>query len=56
MTSVIARPVTAENFARYGRVYDLAGDTDPNVTWTKGDGWNDGFTRTPLIDGSAISA
>ena len=52
MTPVRARPVTVENFARYGRVYDLAGDADPNVIWTQGDGWADGFTRTPLIDGS----
>ena len=52
MTPVVARPVTAENFARYGKVYDLAGDADPDVIWTKGDGWDDGFTRTPLIDGS----
>ncbi|MDW9476471.1 hypothetical protein CN198_30415 [Sinorhizobium meliloti] len=52
MTPAVARPVTAENFARYGRVYDLAGDADPGVIWTQGDGWNDGFTRTPLIDGS----
>lgn len=49
--SIFARPVTAENFARYGKVYDLSGDADPKVTWTKGDGWRDGFTRTPLIDG-----
>ncbi|MGD9481549.1 ureidoglycolate lyase [Shinella sp. G-2] len=52
MTPVRARPVTAENFARYGRVYDLADDADPNAIWTQGDGWADGFTRTPLIDGS----
>lgn len=52
MTPVRARPVTAENFARYGRVYDLADDADPNVIWTQGDGWADGFTGLPLIDGS----
>ncbi|WLS10498.1 ureidoglycolate lyase (plasmid) [Shinella sumterensis] len=51
MNAVVARPVTAENFARYGKVYDLAGDADAEVIWTKGDGWNDGFTRTPLIEG-----
>lgn len=50
--TVVARPVTAENFARYGKVYDLAGDADPGVVRTKGDGWLDGFTRAPLIDGS----
>lgn len=52
MIPAVARPVTAENFARYGKVYDLSGDTDPGVIWTNGDGWDDGFTRTPLIDGS----
>lgn len=50
--TIVARPVTPENFARFGNVYDLAGDTDPQVIWTNGDGWNDGFTRTPLIEGS----
>lgn len=50
MIPVVARPVTAENFARYGKVYDLADATDAGVVWTKGDGWDDGFTRTPLID------
>ncbi len=52
MTPVVARPVTAENFVRYGKVYDLTGDEDPGVIWTKGDGWDDAFTCTPLIDGS----
>lgn len=50
--AVVARPVTAENFSRYGKVYDLTGDIDPQVIWTAGDGWRDGFTRTPLIEGS----
>ncbi|WDZ81091.1 ureidoglycolate lyase (plasmid) [Ensifer adhaerens] len=49
--TVLARPVTAENFSRYGRLYDLTGDADPKAIWTVGDGWRDGFTRTPLIDG-----
>ena len=52
MTAVTARPVTPENFTRYGKVYDLTGDSDPAVIWTTGDGWRDGFTRTPLITGS----
>ncbi|MBD9523379.1 ureidoglycolate lyase [Ensifer sp. ENS02] len=51
MNAVHARPVTPDNFSRYGRVYDLTGDTDGKVVWTAGDGWNDGFTKTPLIDG-----
>lgn len=50
--AIVASPVTAENFSRYGKVYDLTGDTDPQVIWTAGDGWRDGFTRTPLIEGS----
>jgi len=50
--AIIARPVTPDNFERFGRVYDLTGDADPKVVWTAGDGWRDGFTRTPLIDGS----
>ena len=49
--TVFARPVTPDNFSRYGKVYDLTGDTDPKVVWTVGDGWLDGFTKTPLIDG-----
>ncbi len=52
MNALLARPLTGENFARYGRVYDLTGDADPAVIWTRGDGWSDGFTRTPLIEGS----
>jgi ureidoglycolate lyase len=52
LDSIRALPVTAENFARFGQVYDLTGDVDPNVIWTRGDGWSDGFTRTPLIQGS----
>jgi len=51
MNTVHARPVTPDNFSRYGRVYDLTGDTDSNVVWTVGDGWNDGFTKTALLDG-----
>lgn len=50
--ALFARPVTPENFSRYGKVYDLTGDADPLVIWTKGDGWHDGFTRAPLIAGS----
>lgn len=50
--SVVARPVTAENFARFGTVYNLTDDHDAGVVWTAGDGWNDGFTGKPLIDGS----
>jgi ureidoglycolate lyase len=50
--AIVAQPVTPENFAPYGRVYDLMGDADAAVIWTAGDGWNDGFTRTPLIAGS----
>ncbi|HEV7322288.1 MAG TPA: ureidoglycolate lyase [Ensifer sp.] len=49
--AVYARPVTPDNFSRYGKVYDLTGDTDAKATWTVGDGWRDGFTKTPLIDG-----
>ena len=49
--TVLAQPVTAENFSRYGKVYNLTGDADPKAIWTAGDGWHDGFTKTPLIDG-----
>lgn len=50
--SIVARPVTAENFARFGTVYNLADDRDAGVVWTAGDGWTDGFTGKPLIDGA----
>lgn len=50
--TVWASPVTADNFARYGKVYDLMDDQDRQVIWTTGDGWRDGFTRIPLVDGS----
>ena len=50
--AIIARPVTPENFSRFGTVYDLSDDADPKAIWTAGDGWRDGFTRTPLIEGS----
>lgn len=49
---IVARPATPENFAAFGMVYDLLGDSDQKVVWTDGDGWNDGFTATPLISGS----
>ena len=49
---IVAQPVTPENFARFGTVHDLLGDADPKVVWTTGDGWRDGFTSTPLIEGS----
>ncbi|MGF6257298.1 ureidoglycolate lyase [Ensifer sp. ZNC0028] len=50
--TVAARPVTPENFARFGKVYDLVDDLDAQVIWTTGDGWHDGFTRIPLVEGS----
>lgn len=50
--AIIARPVTAENFARFGTVYNLADDRDTGIVWTAGPGWNDGFTGKPLIEGS----
>lgn len=52
LDAIVARPVTPENFARFGAVYDLTNDTDPKAIWTAGDGWSDGFTQTPLIGGS----
>lgn len=48
---LVAKPVTPENFARYGRVYRMDEPGDTGIISTKGDGWSDGFTRTPLIDG-----
>lgn len=50
--AIVAQPVTPANFAPYGKVYDLMGDADSAVIWTAGDGWSDGFTRMPLIEGS----
>ena len=50
--TAFARPVTPDNFSRYGMVYELTGDIDPKVVWTAGDGWRDGFTKTSLIDGA----
>lgn len=52
LDAIVARPVTSENFAPFGTVYDLTTDIDPKAVWTAGDGWYDGFTRTPLIEGS----
>lgn len=49
---VVAHLVTPENFARFGTVYDLTNDIDAKAIWTTGDGWRDGFTRTPLIEGA----
>ncbi|MBN8629439.1 MAG: ureidoglycolate lyase [Rhodobacterales bacterium] len=48
---VEARPLTAEAFAAYGRVFELSGTDDAGVRRMSGDGWSDGFTLTPLIDG-----
>ena len=50
--AIVARPVTPGNFSRFGTVYDLTEDVDPKATWTTGDGWRDGFSKTPLIAGS----
>jgi len=50
--AVLARPVTAENFSRFGTTYNLTDDLDPKAIWTAGDGWRDGFTAAPLIEGS----
>lgn len=49
---VLACPITAEAFANFGIVYEMAGRTDPKVFWTLGKGWGDGFTKAPLIAGS----
>ncbi len=49
---IVARHATAEAFARFGTVYDLAGGSDEKVVWTTGNGWRDGFTHKPLIGGS----
>lgn len=52
MTVLIARPISAESFAPFGRVYDLSGTTSPDVKVMAGEGWADSFTLRPLIDGS----
>lgn len=49
--TIIARPLTAEGFARFGRVHDLTGQTADGVKAMAGDGWSDSFTLRPLIDG-----
>ncbi len=49
---IVARQASAEAFACYGTVYDLASGSDENVVWTTGNGWSDGFTHKPLIDGN----
>ena len=49
---VVAHRATAEAFARFGTVYNLAGGSDEKVVWTVGNGWSDGFTRKPLIGGN----
>jgi ureidoglycolate lyase len=48
---VQARPLTAAGFAAYGRVFDLTGADTPGVRRMSGEGWSDGFTLAPLIDG-----
>lgn len=49
---ILARPVSAGTFARFGAVHDLADDSDAGIVRTDGNGWRDGFTRSPLIAGS----
>lgn len=49
-TRISPRPLTAEAFAPYGRVLELASDAlDPAYVDTIGDGWRDRYTREPLI-------
>ncbi len=48
---VQARPLTADTFAAFGRVFDLSDAGDAGVRRMSGDGWSDGFTLSPLIDG-----
>lgn len=49
---IVARPITAAAFAQYGTVHELLDDKDEKVVWTAGNGWHDGFTAKPLIDGA----
>lgn len=48
---IVARPLTAEGFAPFGRVHDLTGHVAPDVNIMAGDGWSDSYTLRPLIDG-----
>ena len=53
MTPLIPIPATKENFARFGRVFHLGNPDlrDENVQHSTGDGWQDWYSRAPLIDG-----
>jgi len=50
---VLAREVTAESFAPFGKVHAFGlgqpADDDGSLVVTAGDGWNDAFTAKPLI-------
>lgn len=52
MRQVVARALTPEGFARFGRVHDL-GQPGEGVSHHQDEDWTDGFTRMPLIDGPA---
>lgn len=50
--NVMVQDLTPETFAPFGRIHDLGGrDDDPAATLvqTKGPGWSDRYTATPLI-------
>lgn len=49
--TLIARPITVEGFAPFGRVHDLTGVASPDVKAMAGDDWTDSFTLRPLITG-----
>lgn len=52
MTRIVqASELTAEGFAPFGRVHDLVGGDSAGVQRMAGEGWTDGFTLAPLIDG-----
>lgn len=48
---ILARALSAAAFAPYGRVFDLAAPDSDGIKHMSGDGWTDGFTLSPLIDG-----
>lgn len=50
--TLIARPITADRFAPFGRIYDLTGAVSSDVKTVAGEGWTDSFTLQPLIEGN----
>lgn len=52
MITLIPKAIIQEDFAQYGTFYDLCSDTnDVEIVRSSGNGYTDGYTKKPLIDG-----